>query len=340
MTKWKCHTCKKLKEEGKDPGIQCNLCNEWIGLECTSYSKEIFSLLTEKNIEVNFLCKNCKKTIPELRNLLEITKEQQRLKEDVANHEIRILKWEAEGKEMKKKLEEKNESIKEINNRLIALEAKTIDTKVVETIAKKCFNDADFPPLQEVKRNQEETTKKLEETIQSHKLKNEEGKRREENKNSLIVYGIRETHGDKTQQMKADFTIIKDLYKDKVDISGTDLLQVARLGYQNGDMIRPIKITFADLLKRTEILRNNKNLKLYGDDANKCEADFCDDADDHKHIYITPNKTKQERKEEKELREELTKRKVAEPDLIIRNGKIIKKSTIHARWVQIAQDGL
>ena len=102
--------------------------------------------------------------------------------------------------------------------------------------------------------------------------------------------------------------------------------------------IRPIKLVFANQEKRLEILRNNKNLVLEGDEFAPCSAEFCEDkAGKHsKHIYISPDKTKQQREEEKKLREELKRRKETEdPDLIIRNGKIIKKTATRARWVDL-----
>ena len=111
-----------------------------------------------------------------------------------------------------------------------------------------------------------------------------------------------------------------------------------RLGNNEDNKTRPIKITFADTQKRYEILRNNKDLKMYCNTGKECELDFCDDEDEHVHIYINTDKTKQQLKEEKELREELKKRKQTEQNLIIRNGKIIKKSS-HVRWVELAEDG-
>jgi hypothetical protein len=122
MKKWKCHTCKKQKDEGKDPGIQCNLCTEWIGLECTSYTKEMYNIISEKNIEVNLLCQDCKKTLPELRSLLDITKQQQKLTDDVVNHETRIKQLETEITNQKLEHIEEKKVYDTITARLEALE--------------------------------------------------------------------------------------------------------------------------------------------------------------------------------------------------------------------------
>ena len=69
-----------------------------------------------------------------------------------------------------------------------------------------------------------------------------------------------------------------------------------------------------------------------------CTSDYCDDHEsNHKHIYVSPDKTKQQRDEEQKLRDELKTRRLTETNLIIGDGKIIKKSTI-ARWVNLRED--
>ena len=80
-------------------------------------------------------------------------------------------------------------------------------------------------------------------------------------------------------------------------------------------------------------MRNNKNLILYGED--ECQFDFCQDEENHKHIYVSTDKTQQQREEERALRNELKRRKETETDLIIRNGKIIKKKANRARWAEL-----
>lgn len=336
--KWKCNTCKEEKNE-KDTYLECDICNEKSGLECTSYSKEVIEYLKGKNVVPNFICNGCKDSLPELRNMLEMNKQQQKLTEDVAQHDTRITKTEVQIEDLTLKLANKEIQLDQMNTRLATLEAKMIDTKEVESIAQKCFKSSDFPPIIEVRRNQAITEQKLEEVIKSQHEGNEEAQRREDIKNSLVVYGVEEKEENKTEQMKADFNTIKELYRNRVPISSNDLLQVTRAGPHKENQIRPIKIKFASMSKKLEVLRNNKSLILYGGD-DECELEFCHDEEKHKHIYVTTDKTKQQREEEKLLRQELKRRKATEPDLIIRNGKIMKKAASHARWSEVAQDGL
>ena len=92
---WKCSTCSKQKQES-DPTVECNLCNELVGLECTDLNKEVLDYLHNENVEVTFICKSCKETLPDLRNMLDITRQQQKLKENIDAHDTRITKCEVE----------------------------------------------------------------------------------------------------------------------------------------------------------------------------------------------------------------------------------------------------
>ena len=331
-TGWRCKTCHEDKNN-EDPGVECELCEEWVGLECTNYSNDVFKYLKEHEVVVTLICDNCKETLPELKNLLEITKQQKKIKADIEEHDTRITKCEL-GVEQVDALVE---TVKKLEIRLGDAEAKLIDKAAVQTIAQKCFNSADYPPIkmvQEVRKKQEDAEKKLDNAI---KLQTEET-HRNQNMKSLIVYGVPETKEDKEEQMKSAFHTLQHLYNGKVEIKPTDLIYIARIGHSKPGQIKPIKLTFADTQKQMEVLTNNRNLMVYGHGLKKCELEFCEEADEHQHVYITTDKTKQQRIEEGKLREELKRRKANEPDLIIRNGKIIKKSTNHARWLTISQN--
>ena len=335
--KWNCKECNEQKTEGQDPGLQCVICLGWLGLECTKYTKDVYDYFVEQKVEPNYICPECKETLPELHDLLEVRRQQKKLRDDLDLHDTRITRCEVETE----KINEMKELIDQINGRLSAVEAKMIDKEEVATIADKCFKDSDFPLIEEVKNNQAKTTKKLEDAIKVEREERFEDKRREDNKKSLIVYGVPEEFDDDVEQTKADFTKIKELYTNRVNIQSKDFLQIARLGNKKGNQIRPIKLMFVDMERRSGVLRNNKDLILYKEGYDECKLEYCTNDEDHKHIYITNDKTKQQREEEKKLRDELRIKKQAEPNTewIIRYGKIIKKSTNQARWLQIA-DGL
>ena len=170
-----------------------------------------------------------------------------------------------------------------------------------------------------------------------------EQKLRAEKENSLIVFGIPEVPEDvtKEEQMKSDFLMIKNLYSERVPLDCNDLTQLLRIGNRKPDQPRPIKITFHSLKKRQAVIRNNQNLIIDGDEFEECSLANCDEeGEKHQHIFVSTDKTKKQIAEEKKLREELKTRKVQEPNLVIRNGKIVDKTTLQARWSQITKNGL
>ena len=326
-----------LQKAEKDPSVECNLCNELVCIDCTDFNQEILDYLHNQHVEVTFICKSCKETLPDLRNMLDITRQQQKLKEDIDAHDTRITKCEEDISELTQKQNTDNQLLKEINDRLGDLEAKAISSETVETIASKCFNEAEFPTLKEAERKQTETNKKLKETLETQmeqKLRTEKGK-------SLIVYGIPEEEGAEEEQMKSDFLIIRNLYSTKVSLECEDLTQIIRIGNKKPNQTRPIKITFHCMQLRLKVLRNNMNLKLDGDEFEECTSTYCNETGEkHVHIFVNTDKTRKQMDEEKKLREELKTRKEQEPNLVIRNGKIVNKTTLQARWSQITKDGL
>ena len=128
-------------------------------------------------------------------------------------------------------------------------------------------------------------------------------------KNNLIIYGMPEsTTEDKKDEMKEDYRKIKKVYSEKVEIQENDLKHITRLGIKGNDKIRPIQITLSTQTKRKEILTNNMNLKLLEDHIST-------------NIYVSTDRTKKQREADKQLREELKRRKVSEPNLVIRTTK-------------------
>ena len=84
-----------------------------------------------------------------------------------------------------------------------------------------------------------------------------------------------------------------------------------RLGKPKNDKPRPLLVTVADNAIRRQILRNAKHL---------CHSNT------YKRVFISPDLTLQEREANKQLRQELRRRKDAgESNLIIKNGKIVSK---------------
>ena len=304
--------------------LNCDLCTEPICVSCTKLTENIYDYMEEQGIEIPFLCSPCRREMPKIRELLQ-------MKEKHQNLELVVEKLSEDVKTL-----QKNPVLTE---RVVKLE---------NVIEQKQINSNDFPALDKIT-NQ---TKQINQVIQKQhsldaKLKKqseekEEEKRIEERENNLIVYGIPEQHEDSREQIKEDYYSITNLYKDRIKICKEDIINITRLGSKKENQIRPIRICFECSDIRTRFLRNNKNLVIYDEEFPKCTASFCNLEESHKHIYISTDKTKQQRETEKELREELKKRKSqGETNIIIRNYKIIKATeSAHPRWADIVQNGL
>ena len=84
---------------------------------------------------------------------------------------------------------------------------------------------------------------------------------------------------------------------------------MTRLGSKVNGHIRPIQLVLTPN-KRKDLLTKNLNLKLLENDTSK-------------NIYVSTDRTRKQREDDKLLREELKRRKVTDPNLVIRNSKIV-----------------
>ena len=368
-----CGKCEKIcEEEPKDANLQsieCEVCKLYFHIICVDVSKDKLKALSE--YDGHYYCPNCEGASVQLHlRCLALEAEQTKIKVSVealsrrmANCEINLEKWE---KEFDKKFKEKSDELQsEIDNWKEAnditkqfQEAEIADlklnkesmekrlTKVEQIIEKKKIDNDEFPPLDtitnqakkynEIVKNQEIIDQKL----KQHSEEKLEEKRKEGREQNLIIYGIPEQNENYVEQLKEDFRVIQELYSDRVNIIHEDIANLTRLGTKRGEKTRPIRITFVSAEKRIKFLRNNKNLLLYDETFPPCEAVFCNTDENHLHIYVSPDKTKQERELENKLRNELKERKgQGEKDICIRNLKIVKIKT-QARWGEIIKNGL
>jgi hypothetical protein len=282
----------------------------------------------EKESNLDFICKPCKVELPQIREIMTLRQKQLEIISDMQR----------ESELNQKFREDQIQANADFNQRL---------SKIEKIMQEKQIDDKEYPPLWLLNKEKEKVNnmllkqQKLDEEVKQQKNEKVEEKRREVRENNLIVYGIPEESDDDAEQMIADFTNVKELYLHKVVLEPHHITQITRLGEKKINNTRPIRLSFSSEGKRLEVLRNNRNLMMEHESFEICSATYCDDHQKHKHIYVSPDKTKQQRDVEKQLRVELKTRKEAgEDDLIIRNEKIIKKSQkTNARWTQLIKDG-
>jgi hypothetical protein len=330
-----CNICNGIAPRNKHIAT-CSICTKWLCLECTKIPEKVIKAAASTETNLSIVCPKCEENLPKIRNLLTIQQEQESMKTEISDLKANVATNHT-------LITTCNADHTNIISRLEAVE---------QTINKHHLSDKDFPLLSTVVAG----TKTLQKDFTDHKTKTtgidvalkkqqtdkEEEQRRDAKKTSLIVYGVKETHvDDKITQMKEDFKTLRQLYSNRVEINKDDFTNISRVGNQKPQQIRPIKITFINPEKRNKILTNNKDLKIYSEEYEECSR--CDDeeSEKHVHVYITTDKTKQEREEENALRATLkARRDGGELDLIIKKGKIINKTeAVHPRWADVRNDG-
>lgn len=336
----KCKVCQtQTVNKEADKAIECDICKEWVCFSCSGISEEIYNLSSKTECNLDFICKPCKEELPRIREIMSLKQKQIEIIADMKRESETNMKF-------REDQEKVNEDLKK---RL---------TKMEKVMEDKKLDDEEFPPLQLLNAEKEKLNRvylrqqkldeevkqqkqNLEDKVKQQKDEKEEEKRRDDKERNLIVYGVPEESEDETEQMKADFNTVKKLYSLKVELTAHDIIQIIRLGLKSDDQIRPIRLTFSSMQKRLEVLRRNKDLKLEDDKFEMCTSTFCTEHQKHKHIYVSTDKTRQQRDHEKKLRDELKVRKAAgEDNLIIRKEKIIKKSPPnHARWSDLVRNG-
>ena len=133
----------------------------------------------------------------------------------------------------------------------------------------------------------------------------------EKKKDNLIVYGMPETPGDdRKEELLEDFRRIKKIYTGRTEVVKEDIVHMTRLGQKAANKIRPIQITLVNQTKRKNILTKNRDLKLLENDIST-------------NIYVSTDRTQKQREADKILRRELKERQKTNPDLVIRNNKIV-----------------
>ena len=143
----------------------------------------------------------------------------------------------------------------------------------------------------------------------------EEGEERDDRTSrskNVIFYNIKESEKDNfTDRKQEDLDVIKRVITKKLEVLDCEIDYVLRLGIFNDEKPRPILVQLKTVSMKWAILKNSSKLK----NINKSGP-----------IFVTPDRTKKEREENTKLWNELKRRKDGgEDDLIIKQGKIVKK---------------
>ena len=324
---WICSPCKEslpelinLRENIKQQAEQQKKNNERI-TQCESALKSV--LQKQKRIDERLKSLEDKESLTDLEERIKNLEEK-----DTTDLEERVNNLETIAVE--------DNNVKNLEERMTNIETKFSNDPNAASYA----DMTKFPPIdisenfKDVKSKQAETERMLRDNIKLQKEEKEEQERIDNKKNNLIVYGLPENKAIEAEQMLTDFKTVRDLYRDRVEIKENDIIDIKRLGKTTENRFRPLRIVFKDNELRNDVLKNNKYLKLEGDEHELCNCKF---PSKHIHIYLTDDKTKKQQEADKSLREELKKRRNdGEENIIIRNGKIVSTSRRNKpRWIEI-----
>ena len=107
-----------------------------------------------------------------------------------------------------------------------------------------------------------------------------------------------------------------DALVEDIGAGPVDVIDVVRLGAKSSNKLRPLRVQFNNLGHRRSVLANTKKLHDSSSDV-------------FKGIYINPDLSVKDRKEQRKLRAELNRQKKnRETDIFIRRGRIVKQRSL------------
>ena len=287
--------CKK-KCTSRSEAIQCDFCSAWVHAACEGLSKDDYSSLNQLISDTENVVYYCKlnQCLTRVKKL--IFDHSQNFSSIVTNT-IESLKtsWQEEFKVVNDSIATLSKKIDNLGTQNSELQLKVNNTEAsINTISTNPVNSS---------LTQTSATSIVDEYLE-----------RERRKLNLIVYGLIESSAPTvTEQISSDTDIFCRLVRSEFNMGDIQVGKVLRLGKVVRDKPRPVLVSLTDFSTRRQILRNAKSLR---------------NSQSYKQVFICPDLTPKERETNKQLVEELRRRKQAgESNLIIQRGKIVMRSS-------------
>ena len=148
-----------------------------------------------------------------------------------------------------------------------------------------------------------------------------EEREREKRKMNVIFVNVPECEGENAEERKTgDLEKVRDIVSKIVEVGKDEIGDPVRLGAKiigKESKPRMLRVTMKTEEAKKKVLMNARRLN--------------EGVEFKKRVYINPDKTESERRQFKELREELEKRRKDDPELIIRGGRIVRKMSERER---------
>ncbi len=138
----------------------------------------------------------------------------------------------------------------------------------------------------------------------------EEMRDRERRRHNVIVAGLpEETDGSARERQTVDMTRIHNIFNGLIDVETAEITRIHRIGKTANGRPRLIRVVMTNENTKKALLYNAKKLRM----------------SEHRNIFINNDLTITQRKARKALHDELTRRRNAGEDIIIRHGQIVTR---------------
>lgn len=305
-----CRTCKKEdspKGKGENSWIQCDKCEHWYHFHCEGISQEQHDKMKtiEKQYEISWKCKKCK-SAREKKSSNTPTQEPNEKRILQKMNEL-FLELAALQLELQKSQYALKSSLEEIAKEAIKDNITPMQKKL-EDIETRLFKlETPTNPEHDEKGNKEPgTTEQTTDQINWQTSLNEILER-EKRKDSIVIFGIEDPSLNDTDKITNWIRINVGS-----EIRSEDIKQTTWIGKETQGKIRPLRVKLHNIPIRNEILKNAIQ-------AHKKVEKECG-----KKIYINPDRTRQQRNEQEDLRKALKAKRAEGGQWIIKHNKIIR----------------
>jgi len=282
-----CITCSQDVEEN---GVECNWCLRWEHCECAGISSNEYTVLSNSSSKIMFFCSICYTKVPFALKVKD---------EATNNHET-----------LQKSLESINSNLSKLHSNVSEV-AKNLGTQIDKH--QKTFAEvlADHPadvPMQSAPPSlSEDSVAHITVSLAT------EQKEKEKRQLNIIVHNVEESSAtDGVSRKKDDISRCMTLFQTHLGISAT-INNAFRPGKKSAKP-RLLKLSLSNVQDKSSILKNKTKLRSSSNPS------------DVRKIFITPDFTPLEQKQNKALRQQLATMNKDKKLYIIKNGKIVQRT--------------
>lgn len=283
-----CEKCN-TKVEASHFGLCCELCEGWFHIKCVNISKECYEAL-RKVPGSHWFCDTCNVKVSDvIQSMLRTNERLDQVIKKQNDYDSALIRAEARQEMLENKV---NAVTKEISQLREDMNKCPTTSEVEAKLNEKM--ECNEPTWRDIVERQvavkfTEVTDNLtavKQNLDETKRMSEEEKDRDNRRNNIIIYRLRESNASTPDgRKKEDFDMCLNLISEvlNVDCVAEDIKKVVRLGRLSNDSVRPVLLEFRQYSTKNQTMESLYKLK---------------DADEDLHqLSITHDLTKKEREE-------------------------------------------